>query len=351
MKDSLRRYVKRGDISRLLTLTPEEEAWFDAAAEGPAPAPPFAANSYYLGLAGKKPGDPIRKQCVPTSNEFRVEPYEAPDPLFEKKFSPLPGLIHRYPNRVLFLVTDKCPVYCRHCFRRYFTGGASNQGGAKAIEEAAAFVAARVEITEVLLSGGDPLMLPDKALGAVFDSFRSARKSLLLRLCTRAPVTWPSRITPELISLCRQYRPIWVSTHFNHPVELTGEASDACGLFLDAGIPVVNQTVLLKGVNDNPEVLESLFTMLASLGVKPFYLFQGDLAPGTSHFRVPLLRSFDIVEALENRLSGLSLPVFALDLPGGGGKLRLFRESIVRRENGMFYIRNRGGRIFAYPDE
>ncbi|TFG62865.1 MAG: KamA family radical SAM protein [Spirochaetales bacterium] len=344
-----------------IRLTPGEAEWFDRTASGPlvrVPNLPFAVTPYYIDLAGDSPADPVRRQCVPTAGEWDIRPGEEADPLYEQRYSPLPRLIHRYANRVLVLTTDQCPVYCRHCFRRYFTGGGargnSNPGGsitAAEMKEIAAYVRNRREIREILFSGGDPLMLSDRKLLRTMELARKTGDDTVLRLCTRAPVTWPQRITPELAEGLAQLRPLWTVTQYNHPKELTAESRSAAETLISAGIPVANQTVLLRGINDDPDVLARLFHDLLTLGIKPYYLFQGDLAPGTSQFRVSLDKAFAIVERLQNLLSGLSMPQFAVDLPGGGGKVRLSRESVEFFSDGRYHIRSMEGELFSYPEE
>ncbi|MBN2049078.1 MAG: KamA family radical SAM protein [Spirochaetales bacterium] len=336
-------------LERHLSLTEEEVAFFERRKEE-RPLP-FQVTGYYLSLMTGIPDDPVRKQCIPRAAEFLRFPGETDDPLHEGEYSPLPRLVRRYRDRALIRVNDSCAVYCRHCFRRCFTGGAAGAISRKEVDAIAVYLRNNTEIKEVLLSGGDPLLLDDHRLEGLLAKIRYERPDLLLRLATRTPVTLPSRITGDLVSLLRGYFPLWVVTQFNHPAELTARSSAAMAAFREAGIPCLNQAVLLRGVNDSADVLETLFRGLALQGIKPYYLFQGDLAEGTGHFRVPLRVGWSIIEELRLRLSGLALPVYAVDLPGGGGKIRLEKDHLIKETEDCYVFRNIEGKEYTYPKE
>lgn len=293
----------------------------------------------------------VARQFEPLDLEDKVLSYELSDPLGEEKYSPLPRLVHRYPNRALILVTDICAVHCRYCFRRNFTGGDVGLIQAEEIDGIATYIAAHPEIDEVLLSGGDPLTATDAELSLLLGKLRSIRIDLLMRICTRIPGVNPSRITDELVSILAAHRPVWLVFQINHPDELTPDVGAAISKLLSAGIPVVSQTVLLRDVNDDPDSLAKLFHGLTVWGVKPYYLFQGDLASGTSHFRVPLRKSIEIVHELRSKVSNLALPQFAVDLPGGGGKIPLGEHAVKGPVDGWYTLTGPEGETGRYPDE
>ncbi len=350
-KWELRRRVKnRAGLERRLSLTESERRWFEesARAEG---GFDLRITPYYLSLAADEPDDPIRRQCVPTAEELSALPWELRDPLGEEKHKPLSRLIHRYPDRALLLVTDECAVACRHCFRRSFAGGGRGAIRTGDLQEAAVYLRSHPEIRELLLSGGDPLTLDDQKLHTVIDTIRAARPGIVLRLGSRMPAVLPSRITRLLARGLAIRQPLWFVVHINHPRELTAECTEAFQRLAGAGVPLLSQTVLLRGVNDDPAVLEDLFRGLTARRVKPYYLFQGDLARGTGHFRVPLARGRDIMRELRRRLSAMALPVYAVDLPGGGGKIPL-TESYLKGEDAESYIfESVEGGTCRYPKE
>jgi lysine 2,3-aminomutase len=260
-------------------------------------------------------------------------------------------LIHHYQDRALVLVNDRCATYCRHCFRRHFVGSDTGRIQDDELKKVQSYLQDHGEIHEILLSGGDPLMLSEEDLGKILSSLLQVRPGLNIRIGTRVPVVLPSRITSKLVSMLRKHTRPWIIIHVNHPREITGEFIEACEKFLDNGMPVLNQAVLLKSVNDSVDILEELFRSLTKIGVKPYYLFQGDLASGTSHFRTNLKRGLAMMDELRLRLSGLSMPTFALDLPGGKGKIPLLSSSVVGEENGFYQIRDAEGIIRNYPIE
>jgi lysine 2,3-aminomutase len=340
-------------LRRKLHLRPEEKQFFSATTGDvqSAKAPPFCVTPYYLDLAMGPGGDPIRRQCIPTMHELDYRPYEEQDPLCEDRYSPLPRLVHRYADRVLVLVTGVCAVYCRHCFRRYFAGSPRPNLNADEIDRMAAYVAERSEIEEAIFSGGDPLMLADEQVDDLLTRFRLRDRSLRIRIATRVPVVLPQRITDDLTILLRKFAPLWMVVQFNHPREISEQSREAIGKLVDMGIPILNQTVLLKGVNDSAATLAELFRSLLNIRVKPYYLFQGDLACGTSHLRVPMDKGFEIMRTLRSKLSGAAIPTYAVDLPGGGGKIALTESSVHSQKEGWYYFKDSEGRLFRYPQE
>jgi lysine 2,3-aminomutase len=270
------------------------------------------------------PGDPIRRQFFPRAQELEAHPEDLADPLGEEGVRMSPGLLHRYPDRALLLVTERCAAYCRHCFRRRFTGRSRGRApGPEALERAAGYVAEHGEVRELILSGGDPLMLADRRLQALLALFRRYRPELAFRIHTRLPVVLPERVAPELIALLSSYRPVRVVLQVNHPRELADDFLQAVRRFTRAGIPVLDQSVLLKGVNDDPLVLAELFRALAAAGVSPYYLFHPDLAVGTAHLRPSLAEGLRLFEQLRRLCPAELLPRYVRDQPGGGGKVEL----------------------------
>lgn len=317
------------------------------------PGLPYAVTSYYAGLANSRDpySDPIAAQFVPREEERRVLPYESEDPLADERYRVTSRVIHHYRDRVLILANDRCATYCRHCFRRHFTAHGSGRISEEEIDEAAHYLAGHPECREALISGGDPLLLSNGLLEKLLRGLRTARPELILRLATRVPVVQPSRITEELAKLLAAHAPLWVVIQVNHPREITERFRQATALLVDRGVPIVNQSVLLRGVNDHADTLEELFRELVRCRVKPYYLFQGDLAAGTSHFRTSIDDGLRLMRELRRRLSGLALPAYAVDLPGGGGKIMLTEASIVRREPGWYILQDPDGREHRYPHE
>jgi lysine 2,3-aminomutase len=328
-----------------MTLSPVEERWFAS----DAPKLCFKCSPYFLNLARQHEG--IRRQVIPREEELHSLPWESSDPLSEERFSPLPRMVHRYPNRVAVLVTDRCAVHCRHCFRRAFTGKNHHDLTAGEQENIISYLKEHREVREVLLTGGDPLTLGDAQLFLLLERFRECRSDLVLRLGTRIPSVLPGRISPKTARELGGFAPLWLIIHFNHPAELTAESRRALTLLRESGVPMVSQTVLLRGINDDAGTLAELFQQLLTAGVKPYYLFQGDLAAGTSHLRVPLRRGWEIMDQLRTMVSGLALPRYAVDLPGGGGKIPLDRSLMVGENETGYIFRNGEGREFTYPRE
>jgi len=349
-KDDLAKSLRTvQDAERIFTLTREERAFFREERAGR--ALPFQVTEYYASLASDNPKDPVRRQCIPTSAEYVTRPGESGDPLAEQRYTVSSRLVRRYRDRVLFKVNDSCAVYCRHCFRRDFTGGAAGAVTKKELEDICRYIRNAPDVREVLLSGGDPLLLDDHWIHDILESLHRSRPDIMFRLATRTPVTLPSRITAGLVEILSRYFPLWIVTQFNHPVELTPFSINAVSLLRRAGIPCVNQTVLLRGVNNEAEILSDLFRKLLNMGVKPYYLFQGDLARGTGHFRTSLGKGRHLMDTLGSLLSGLAIPVYAVDLPGGGGKIPLGREHLIRETNGGYVFRGFDGNSYTYPKE
>lgn len=330
-------------LEHYLDLSQEERTWAPEEV-----GVPLRITEYYLSMIDPKdPEDPLRRQVVPTCRENEELKSESPDPLAEVGHSHGERLIHRYSNRVAFLATDICPMYCRHCFRRRFTGNMMGPASEEDISCAAEYIKARPNIREMLLTGGDPLTLSDEQLNRMIGAFRKARPDLIIRICTRYPVSQPSRIDGNLISMLKGHgsAPFYLMTQFNHPREITPESIKAVALFVDAGIPALNQSVLLRGVNDNADVLEELCNRLLQIRVKPYYLFQGDMVSGTSSFRVPLKRGMEIERELRLRLSGLGMPNYVADLPDGGGKVPLCGSYVISQPD-----KEKGSWLFRTPE-
>jgi len=345
LKQSFRKERDLEDIK----LTAREKAFFHY--EGEADRLQFLVNPYFASLAEDRPEDPIRRQFVPLIDEYDVKECELTDPLGESSYSPVPRLVHRYRDRVLLLVTDTCAMYCRHCFRRSFAGHEGQTVSPDEMERVAAYLAEHREVNEILLSGGDPLTCSDGKLESILGKIREVRPEMLIRMATRIPAVLPQRVTGELADLLRRKGPVWVVTQFNHPREITDQSRKALDRLVDRGIPVLNQSVLLRGINDSVAVLEELFQSLVRLRVKPYYLFQGDMAAGTSHLRVPLERGREIMKTLRTRISGLALPVYAVDMPGGGGKIPLTEDYAAGEDEENYYFKNIEGKVYTYPRE
>ena len=304
-------------------------------------------NPYYLALI-RYPHDPIWRQCVP--DEVELEDLDAPeDPLNEDDMSPVPNITHRYPDRALFLVTSQCGLYCRFCTRKRKVGD-SNKISMRNLESAFNYLAEHSEISDVILSGGDPLMLTDAMLEKILQRLREIKHIQVIRLGTKMPCVLPHRITPKLCSMLRKYHPIYVNTHFNHPWEITEESTTACNMLSDVGIPVGNQAVLMKGVNDNPDVMKELMKKLLAIRVRPYYIYQADLTKGANHFRTPLSVGLDIMDKLRGHISGLAVPQFVIDAPGGGGKIPMLPNYVISRDEDKIILRNYKYNVYEYPD-
>jgi lysine 2,3-aminomutase len=336
------------DLARVLELTDEErEGCLRAEREGL----PIAVTPYYLSLCDKHdPSCPIRLQCVPRALEAREVPGDMVDPLGEVDHEVAPHLVCRYPDRVLLLATDRCAVYCRFCTRSRIVGDGGGPAPLERLEPAFEWIAAHPEIRDVIISGGDPLAMATDRLERLVARVRAIPTVETIRLATRVPVTLPMRVTAELVQALRAHHPIWVMTHFNHPKELTPESLAACARLVDAGFPVMNQSVLLAGVNDSADVLEALFRGLVRTRVRPYYLLQADPVRGTGHLRTPLARGIEIMERLQGRLSGIALPKLICDTPGGLGKVPLVPDYVVDRGPGRTVLRTFRGEQVTYVD-
>jgi lysine 2,3-aminomutase len=313
---------------------------------------PLAITPYYAGLLD--PTDcrqPLRRTVVPVNDEYLRSPGEAEDPLGEDNDSPVPGLVHRYPDRVLFLVTHFCSTNCRYCTRSRIIDAEHGQAGLKSRwQRAIEYIENTPRIRDVLLSGGDPLTLSDEKIEWLLSRLRKIPHVELLRIGTKVPVVLPQRITPALVGTLKRYNPLWMSIHFTHPQELTPETSTACARLADGGIPLGSQTVLLSGINDSNETMKELVHGLLRLRVKPYYLYQCDPILGSAHFRTPVEKGLEIIAGLRGHTSGYAVPTYAIDAPGGGGKIPLLPEYVVGREGEDIILRNYEGRIFRYPD-
>ncbi|MGB9682031.1 MAG: lysine 2,3-aminomutase [bacterium] len=305
---------------------------------------------YYVSLIDPyDPIDPIRLQSVPSILELDKAMYETADPLKEDIYSPVPGLVHRYPDRVLLIITESCPTLCRHCTRRRITQVVKKEPFRCNLEGAIEYIKLHKEVRDVIISGGDPLILSDQMLEYILIRLRSIDHIEIIRIGTRAPVTLPQRVTPELCNMLKKYHPIWLNTHFNHPREITPESSKACEMLADAGIPLGNQSVLLKGINDTPEIMKELVQKLLKIRVRPYYLYQCDMVEGLAHFRTPIERGIEIIEALQGFTSGLAVPTFVIDAPGLG-KIPISPQYILGRDENQIILRNFEGKISAYVD-
>ena len=335
-------------LRRLLpTLTPEEEAGTRLANTKLA----LAITPYFFNLID--PSDeqcPIRRQVIPRIEETSVAPWEMSDPCGEDSHSPVPGLVHRYPDRVLFLVTDRCASYCRYCTRSRLVSNAAGYDFHPEFDKQIEYIRDHPEIRDVLLSGGDPLLLGDDKLEALLSRLRAIPHLEFLRIGTRIPIFLPQRITPQLCAMLKKYHPLFISVHSNHPREITTEVRDALGRLADAGIPLGNQSVLLKHVNDDPVVLRSLMHKLLMCRVRPYYLYQCDLISGSAHLRTSVRRGLEIMEKLRGHTTGYAVPQYVIDAPGGGGKVPINPGYVLSHNADRVVIRNFEGKVFEYPE-
>jgi lysine 2,3-aminomutase len=331
----------------LPTLTPEELAGAKLANSKLA----LAITPYFFNLID--PADencPIRLQVVPKEAETHTATWEMSDPCGEDSHSPVPGLVHRYPDRVLFLVTDRCASYCRYCTRSRLVSNASGYDFHPQFDKQIEYIATHPEIRDVLLSGGDPLLFSDEKLEFLLSKLRAIPHVEFLRIGTRIPIFLPQRITPELCAMLKQFHPLFISVHTNHPRELTTEARAALGRLSDAGIPLGNQSVLLRNVNDDPAVMKALVQKLLMCRVKPYYLYQCDLIAGSAHLRASVAKGLEIMEQLRGHTTGYAVPQYVIDAPGGGGKVPINPEYVLCRNAGRVLVRNYEGKIFEYPE-
>jgi len=308
---------------------------------------PMRISPYYLDLI-EEPGDAIWRQCVPDVRE--LQPCEeGADPLDEERLSPVPLVVHRYPDRVLLLASGECAVYCRFCTRKRKVGCAAMGVTVERLDAAIEYIARTSQIHDVILSGGDPLLLEDDRLEYLLKRLRAIPHVEIIRLGSRVPVTLPARVTEKLCGMLRRYHPLYLNTHFNHPRELTPQASEACRMLVDAGLPLGNQTVLLRGVNDTPAVMQQLVKGLLKMRVRPYYLHHMDLAAGTGHFRTRIETGLDIVAALRGPISGLAVPHYVIDAPGGKGKIPLLPEHLLQLGEKAL-LRTPAGETIVFPN-
>lgn len=342
------RITKLEQLKQILQLTAEEEKGI-AGSRGRLS---MAITPYFASLLDpQRPNCPLRRQCVPTFRESYLSPYDMIDPCGEDKDSPVPGIVHRYPDRVLLLATDQCATYCRHCTRRRLIDPKEHIVSPDKLNLAYEYIKSNRKIRDVLISGGDPLMLTDEVLEKIISNIQQIPHVEFLRIGTRLPVTLPQRITQELVEMLKKYSPIWVSIHFNHPKEITKRTKKACDMLSDNGIPLGNQTVLLKGINDRPYIMKKLMHELLKLRVRPYYIYQCDLARGISHFRTPISVGINIMEKLRGFTSGYAVPTYVVDGPGGGGKIPVAPNYVISQAKNLFVLRNYEGKMYTYREE
>lgn len=335
------------DLKKYIKLTKDEEAGVKKTLK----TLRMAITPYYLSLIDPKdPNDPVRRQAIPTGAETHVSAADLLDPLHEDEDSPAPGLTHRYPDRVLFLITDQCSMYCRHCTRRRFAGQNDCESPKERIEKALEYIERTPQVRDVLLSGGDALLVSDAKLEYIIKRLRAIKHVEIIRIGSRVPVVCPQRITPELVKMLSKYHPIWLNTHFNHPNEITEESAAACARLANAGIPLGNQSVLLRGVNDAVSIMKKLVCELVKIRVRPYYIYQCDLSMGLEHFRTPVSKGIEIIEGLRGHVSGFAVPTFVVDAPGGGGKIPVMPQYLISLGGGKAILRNFEGVITTYTE-
>lgn len=333
-------------LERYMTLTPEERAGCLRADRKLA----LAVTPYFFNLIDRDDPDcPIRKQVIPRASESVISEGEMVDSLGEDAHSPVPGLVHRYPDRVLFLVTDRCASYCRYCTRSRLVSNAQDYNFHPEFEQGLRYIEAHTEVRDVLLSGGDPLLLSDKKLEHLLARLREIPHVEFIRIGSRIPVFLPQRITPELCDVFRRYGPVWMSIHVNHPKECTAELRAACERLSFAGVPLGNQSVLLRGVNDDAAVMKALVHRLLQMRVRPYYIYQMDLITGGAHFKVDVRKGIEIVRALRGHTTGYAVPQYVIDAPGGGGKVPINPDYVERIDDEEIVFRNYEGALHRYP--
>jgi lysine 2,3-aminomutase len=332
-------------LEQVINVTPEEREAFAQSHE----MFNMGITPYYASLMDPNdPNCPIRLQSVPKKGELNILPTDLEDPLAEERDMPVPGITHRYPDRVLFYTTHNCPVYCRHCTRKRKVSDPSSSAANKQLEDSLAYIESHKEIRDVVISGGDPLSNSDDRLEYILSRLRAMEHIQVFRIGTRNLVTLPQRITDSFAQMVSKYHPLFIHTHFNHPKECTKEAFEACRKLADAGCPINNQMVLLKGVNDSPEIVKELNHKLLMMRVRPYYIYQCDLSQGISHFRTPVEVGINIIEKLRGWTSGMAVPQFVIDAPGGGGKIPLLPNYVVKHEGKKWILRNFKGTQHEY---
>lgn len=334
-------------LKKYLPLTAEEEEGSRKALE----TFRMAITPYYLTLIDPNdPNDPVRKQAVPSGEEAYRSPEDLEDPLEEDGDSPVPGLTHRYPDRVLFLITDQCAMYCRHCTRRRLAGQKDGSRTRNQIDECIDYIRNTPAVRDVLLSGGDALLMSNERLEYILSELRKIDHVEIIRIGTRTPVVLPQRITPEFCTMIRKYHPVWLNTHFNHTNEITPDSMLACTRLADAGVQLGNQSVLLRGVNDCVHVMRKLVNGLVYMRVRPYYIYQCDLSLGLSHFRTPVAKGLEIIEGLRGHTSGFCVPTYVVDAPGGGGKIPVMPDYLISQSPDRIVLRNFEGVITTYKE-
>ena len=339
------RIEKIDDLKKYVQLSAEEEEGVVRTLE----TLRMAITPYYFSLIDMNSDRcPIRKQAIPTIQEIHQADADLLDPLHEDEDSPVPGLTHRYPDRVLLLITDMCSMYCRHCTRRRFAGSSDDAMPMDRIDKAIEYIAKTPQVRDVLLSGGDALLVSDKKLESIIKKLREIPHVEIIRIGSRTPVVLPQRITPELCDMLKKYHPIWLNTHFNHPQEVTPEAKKACEMLANAGVPLGNQTVLLRGINDSVPVMKRLVHDLVMMRVRPYYIYICDLSVGIEHFRTTMAKGLEIMEGLRGHTSGYCVPTFVIDAPGGGGKTPVMPQYVISETPDKIILRNYEGVITTY---
>ncbi len=335
------------ELKQVINLTAEEEEGIKNCLKRLR----MAVTPYYASLMDRdNPDCPIRKQAVPTSSELHIGNSDMLDPLHEDTDSPAQGLTHRYPDRVLLLVTDQCSMYCRHCTRRRIAGQTDQPLALEQVERAIQYIRKNPKVRDVLISGGDPMVMSDERLEHIISSLRAIPHVEIIRIGTRTPVVLPQRITPKLVQMLGKYHPVWVNTHFNHPKELTFEARKALSLLANGGIPLGNQSVLLRGINDCPNAMKKLVQQMVYNRVRPYYIYQCDLSRGIEHFRTTVSKGIEIIENLRGHTSGYAVPTFVVDAPGGGGKIPVMPQYMISQAKNKVVLRNYEGVIAAYEE-
>ncbi|MBN8530650.1 MAG: KamA family radical SAM protein [Alphaproteobacteria bacterium] len=337
------------ELARIIQLSDEEQSAVDRHT-GPLPV---GITPYYASLLSETdPLDPLRRTHIPVNGEYYKTPGEADDPLGEDHDTATPGLVHRYPDRVLFLTTGFCSTYCRYCTRSRMVGETNGEYSFSTSqwEKAAQYIEAHPEIRDCLLSGGDPLTIGDDKLEWLLARLRSIPHLEFLRIGTKVPVVMPQRVTPRLVKMLKKYHPLWMSIHFTRAEEITPEVKEALTRLADAGIPMGSQTVLLKGINDDAQVIKTLMHKLLTVRVKPYYLYQCDPISGSAHFRTPVEKGLEIIRQLRGHTTGYAIPTFVVDAPGGGGKIPLLPDYVVGRDGDDLLLTNFEGGVYRYPD-
>ncbi|MCB1226426.1 MAG: KamA family radical SAM protein, partial [Verrucomicrobiales bacterium] len=341
------RITTLAQLEQHLVLSPEERAGVLLSGDKLA----MAITPHFFNLIDREnPDCPIRRQVIPRIEETWENPDEMADPCGEDSHMPVPGLVHRYPDRVLFLVTDRCAAYCRYCTRSRVVSGAGEQELHTEFDAAIRYLEQHPEVRDVLLSGGDALLFTDAKLDRLLTRLRAIPHIEFIRIGSRIPIFLPQRITPELCQMLRKHHPLFLSIHANHPRELTTEVHTALSRLADHGIVMGNQSVLLRGVNDDPEIMKSLVHKLLMCRVRPYYLYQCDLIQGSSHLRAPVSRGVEIIQALRGHTTGYAVPQFVIDAPGGGGKVPVNPDYVLMRDENRTLLRNYEGRVFEYPE-